>query len=1007
MKDRVRQKEKSLSPMRIDELQVGVVHAGRQIKGIIVSPPFSMVGTRFVLEDAFGAAVVVSVYYDEDDVQQRDVQLRADADFPVGKQICIAEPFYKIANDGSPMIRVDMPSMDISTVCDARPLDAAAWHSLGNHFYSCEYRSMKGAKESWTRAVSLLGPPTSILLSNCSAAYLQIGQNGAAALYAGAGLHIDPTNHKAAFRLVSALSRVRGQHANSTALASLCADHFPALQDLFHSEYSGDHATCPEWRVDEPWWEADEVVNHLLDAVVQNGVPKHSVTSSNNPGQKGSRPPNWEEIKATANNDFRASRFPQAIDGYLRALDAQPECERISQLFSNLAVTVDENHDGKISSLGDATCAIVLRPRLIKAWVRRASALSALGLHGAVVATCKAAHTVASACQQDDLSNSEQKTLQAAIHKLCRLEQAAADGISTHQLMSTTKINNAARVTPDSAHDAMLRTLRFLLMKMPAKEQVRVFGERIQPLPNYTREVLSHPMGLPIGVDHGWALKYLDRSYNNAAMLPYSMEMSIRNPEWTPSIRDTIHRLGNNDPRKLRWWSCVDEGFVYDDGQSHTLDQGWYPTCMIRHSFSNQVYSAETFICGTTHVAVGFVDLGMLLFSDFIAVDGHPSVPCRFVGVESSPYAIAKALVLWQMLQQAPPPSQSAIRQAHLKSVLQVWFSTTWTNDTRARLDVALKTLLSDSSTSSNSQRVRRLLQYWRASAGVPLHQARSEHAKSTDENQSYIGCLLRKADRVAMARYELTGDVGVGNKPACGNILRFDCPSDVPPAEQDESILCTLELQSVISAVQKAGGSISVLEAAEALLLTGLDKLSISCRAGHVTTEFRCAPFENIVDEIAALSPRTISWSNIPDYFTPTQFHRLARLCSVQGTLHWASSMNWVSKVRGAFLMDYESATTRSKILESSHKAFRENLEETGMKLFLRCPLPENPFNSTLLVLAPNCFPKWLAVWLHAAQNSGTTCILDDDSINAPALINPLTPRGSSSFLFKWRYGN
>ena len=60
-------------------------------------------------------------------------------------------------------------------------------------------------------------------------------------------------------------------------------------------------------------------------------------------------------------------------------------------------------------------------------------------------------------------------------------------------------------------------------------------------------------------------------------------------------------------------------------------------------------------IIGTTHVAVGFLDLGSLATVCLAWQECIPSArgtgPLRWVGYDSSPYAVAKTLVIAAMLQ--------------------------------------------------------------------------------------------------------------------------------------------------------------------------------------------------------------------------------------------------------------------------------------------------------------------------------------------------------------------
>jgi len=58
---------------------------------------------------------------------------------------------------------------------------------------------------------------------------------------------------------------------------------------------------------------------------------------------------------------------------------------------------------------------------------------------------------------------------------------------------------------------------------------------------------------------------------------------------------------------------------------------------------------------GTTHVAVGFNDLGTLMYADIVpnTSDEISKKPLRWVGFDISPYACAKTVVVAKMMTQA------------------------------------------------------------------------------------------------------------------------------------------------------------------------------------------------------------------------------------------------------------------------------------------------------------------------------------------------------------------
>ena len=94
-----------LKQIKLSDLVVGKTHSGQMIKVKVVSAYVHMVGVTFDIEDDFKNRSRLSVY-----------------NFPLGKAssyaeifrlnriLFVIEPFFKIAMDGSAMIRVDNPS---------------------------------------------------------------------------------------------------------------------------------------------------------------------------------------------------------------------------------------------------------------------------------------------------------------------------------------------------------------------------------------------------------------------------------------------------------------------------------------------------------------------------------------------------------------------------------------------------------------------------------------------------------------------------------------------------------------------------------------------------------------------------------------------------------------------------------------------------------------------------------------------------------------------------------
>ena len=99
--------------------------------------------------------------------------------------------------------------------------------------------------------------------------------------------------------------------------------------------------------------------------------------------------------------------------------------------------------------------------------------------------------------------------------------------------------------------------------------------------------------------------------YEQSRALPYTMQMVMTTEHYEPAIEDLLKRA-NGQPARLQW--LMEPGNVGDICPENIVPRNHmnYPT-FLRQSFSNQAYRREMLHLGTVHVAVGFVDLGVLL----------------------------------------------------------------------------------------------------------------------------------------------------------------------------------------------------------------------------------------------------------------------------------------------------------------------------------------------------------------------------------------------------------
>lgn len=550
----------------------------------------------------------------------------------------------------------------------------------------------------------------------------------------------------------------------------------------------------------------------------------------------------------------------------------------------------------------------------------------------------------------------------------------------------------------------LMKLMRMMMnMFMTEERQIKVYGRKIDPMPDFRQEAICGG-GFPQGVDRAWGDKYLRMSFEQKSFLPHNYELFMKRPNWEAEPMDVFKRLNTNHPIKLKWYlgpKSVGDIFPMDDFLKDDTSRDAYPNIM-RHSFSNNPYHKQMLSQGTTHVAVGFVDLGILFAASLNAPPIGRNGPLHFLGVETSSYSVAKTLVIWEMLKQTPAEGDK--RDSHLRSIAQVWFSTTWSEGTAAATKAALQSLSAPSKQKPYHPEVKQLLDHWLSSAPVSLQEARSQYADATHCARSSIGNLKRKSDRVPMAMYELTGDFALNGKPVVGNSLMFDCPDGTAPLDNDETCFSALNWKEVSKILSP---ETNVVEAAERYTLSNISKLAGWALAGDVTIELICAKIEDVAEDVAAVRPWTMSWSNVLDYFKHGDFHRMARACSIHGdTIHFGYSMNWPCSVVGTSLIDFqgpEHADKRSQIIDAANTAVETSYKMRGWSDYLRLPPPTNPLNTTSNYgLEHMHYRTWAEHFFDIARRDGPCNVAN---VEHGAFGSPLSPTGASSVSFTWTY--
>jgi len=419
----------------------------------------------------------------------------------------------------------------------------------------------------------------------------------------------------------------------------------------------------------------------------------------------------------------------------------------------------------------------------------------------------------------------------------------------------------------------------------------------------------------------------------------------------------------------------------------------------LRASFANcPVSPKQSMSFGTVHVAVGFVDLGLLADSRILeAPEGSMTTSLRFHGFESNHFAVAKSLVLWEMMR--TPGMKPAW-------VVQAWFSAVWSKRATNEFLAAAKRVWDNLSAKFHAdlctlfklREVCALVQHWAQSKGVGLKKLIRRRSETRKESSNAL-FFSSKADRVEMISYHLTGAFGLGDEAPCSaSVLMWDCPHD---SHLDGGcVFHTLTVADVVSSKLYNG---SYFQTAEKVKVARISLLMDHAQAGRIEVDLRVATLGLaseasflVQQEIASLQPHSMSWSNIMDYMGAEQFHFVAKACG-STAVHSGYSMNWTKQVFGASLIDYPD--TSLNVIDAANKATDGQMRALcGDRGIFLLPIQHNPLNTTSGYLASQCFSYWVEHYL------GATNVLDAGMMESDCTGNPLS-RTSTVVESSWNY--
>eukprot|EP00808_Paulinella_micropora_P005261 g47494.t1 len=525
---------------------------------------------------------------------------------------------------------------------------------------------------------------------------------------------------------------------------------------------------------------------------------------------------------------------------------------------------------------------------------------------------------------------------------------------------------------------------------------------------NYVEEMKKHSHW-PDGVDVETCLEQLGEAFEaERSNLLEVMAVAEAN-EVAELFREYTYsqlpdRLGMVDPDeerdtpRIKWWAQAPTGNILE--RPRTKARARNVTC---HDFTTTVHTKHVLALGTVHVAIGFVDLGLLQHAHLTPATEKTSEdePLRWIGYEANAFNVAKTLVIARMLKQAG---------AGPKPVLQVWYSSTWDADTMRAFRDALTYILEKKP--PQDKEVLEWLEHWNTHRDVTLQTARQGWLAGFRPHNQKIGCWKKKADRLALAQYVLTGELAGGGP--YGSVTMFSVPSRLhvqrPPMQ---NALATLRFDELIKLhmhmakmrKQKTGEEWNVISSATAMLLHGMQQLLENVQNKKIVIEgvhhAKVTPDSPLLKEIAALNPWTVSWSDIVDGVSAKDFHKMAHALGRKGgedTLHFGYSLKWLTEVKGAALIDYQDPRVRQPCLDAGRQLTADTYELMRAEDYLLLPPTGGPLVVAGIALEYAYFMHW-AKWFLAQGN-----VELEQAVVMPSAANPLHT-GLTVLSLTWTY--
>ncbi|CAJ1460671.1 unnamed protein product [Effrenium voratum] len=346
----------------------------------------------------------------------------------------------------------------------------------------------------------------------------------------------------------------------------------------------------------------------------------------------------WAELKQQGKSAFESGEFAEANNLYDLAIRKHPQLAKVAALLCNSSAALLELQRF-VEALSSASVAALLATEealASKAWIRRGRALEGLKDKLAM----KALDSVPLRLVQAEAGLLRKRFLAAQVAPVSELTTA-------EQLKRRDGFMNELKAkeqfaTPD---ELCKLTDRFKLAPKDVKKKLLAeFGPLMAREVPAFHEQYPKRFGYPGTSQEYVALcrSLLHDAYAHATTSPWMMEISLKSGhKWSDA--DLMKRY--HGTAGMAW--VAENAKNLRPGAIMRFREGGIDRYSeyIRTSFCNHTTRKDILHFGTTHVAVGFNDLGMLLTCQLLPAPQGPG-PLRFVGIDCSAYSVAKSLVI-------------------------------------------------------------------------------------------------------------------------------------------------------------------------------------------------------------------------------------------------------------------------------------------------------------------------------------------------------------------------